>query len=265
VAITIMSREDAGLDPVVYTSGGNPRPPLDPNLEIMTGHYTGVEVVYGTRDTASVLRQINDGAKPNEYNYVVDQAGVIWEFAGDYRAAHSLYNNDIAIGVLMLLGIGEAPSDALVLAFRQLRYMLIQRGRLTPTCRTLKHSEMVLVNPNTTRTACPGVAVAPRWTELVAPWAPPPPPPLPPEVSDVQELITCAGSTFASNFPFVTVIPDGSTLKAITDAYPGIATRAVAKAAFHAFVLVGRRPGGTWADADFNHVLRTYAPPPPPA
>lgn len=104
-----------------------------------------------------------------------------------------------------------------------------------------------------------------RWdlASPVLPW-PPPAPPLPPEVSDVQELFTCNGSTFAACFPFVAVVPDGTTLTAIKKDFPGVPTRAVSKPSFKAFILVGRRPGGTWTDADFNTVFRQPDPPPPP-
>src|SRR4051812_16341994 len=107
---TIKTRVEAGLHPLVLSSSGNLRPPLAPLLDEFTGHYTGSNVVYAGRDTAAVMRQLNiqfAATKPNEYNWVVDQQGMIWEFAGDRMAAHSLGNNEVAIGCLILVGIGE--------------------------------------------------------------------------------------------------------------------------------------------------------------
>lgn len=100
-----------------------------------------------------------------------------------------------------------------------------------------------------------------RWNLASPPlaWQPPVQPPLPPEVTLVQELLTCNGSTFASSFPFVAIVPDGTTLTAIHNDFPDVKTRAVTKASFKAMILVGRRPGGTWLDTDFNAVFRTAA------
>lgn len=191
---TINTRLDAGLTPTVYNSSGSPRPLLAPMLTELTGHYTGAKIQYAGTDTAAVLRALNiifADIKPNEYNWVVDQQGAIWEYAGDYMAAHSLGNNDVAIGVLILCGIGERPTDACVLAFRQLRYDLILRRRLAPSVRTIKHRDM-----GTTATQCPGYAVEGRWTEFLVPWSPPvilPPPPIePPALEEDDMKWTCA-------------------------------------------------------------------------
>lgn len=171
---TVMSRTDAGLYPVVLSSSGTPRPMLAPGLKVLTGHYTGANVRYAGKDTAAVLRNLNlvfATTKPNEYNYCVDQQGVIWEYAGDYMAAHSLGNNATAIGCLILVGIGERPTDGCVLAFRQLRYDLIRRGRLAADAQTIEHRYM-----GTTVTQCPGYAVEARpWSDFLVPWTPGPP------------------------------------------------------------------------------------------
>lgn len=178
----VYTRTDAGLAPVVRSSDGSPRPLLDPLLNVLTIHYTGASTTYAGKDTAAVLRLLNvifGESKPNEYNWVVDQQGAIWEYAGDYQAAHSLGNNSTAIGCLVLVGVGERPTDACVNAIRFLRYTLQLRARLTTPCQTIPHKDM-----GTTPTACPGAAVLARWPEIATAWWPPPPPP-PPEEDDM--------------------------------------------------------------------------------
>jgi hypothetical protein len=153
----------------------------------MTIHYTGSSPNYGDPgDSMSEIQGIQRYAvsakKPWEYNYVVDTAGVIWEYAGGYRAAHSLNNNDTAVGVLMLLGVADNPTDAMISSTRYLRHFLQGIGLLSKTCATKKHAEM-----GTTPTICPGVRVSARWSEYLVPWTPtptpvPPTPPGPPGI-----------------------------------------------------------------------------------
>lgn len=150
----------------------------------MTIHYTGSSANMGDPgDSKKEIQGIQNYAvsakKPWEYNYIVDTEGVVWEYAGGYRAAHSAGNNDTAVGVLMLLGVADNPTDALISSTRWLRSFLQGIGLLAKNCQTKKHSEM-----GTTPTICPGVRVSARWSEFLVPWSEPKPPkpPMPPGI-----------------------------------------------------------------------------------
>lgn len=169
-------RAVAGL-PTPHNSDGSPRPMLAPNLSVMTVHYTGTLHQYAGDDTGALMRLLNTiyaDVKPFEYNWVVDQQGAIWEYAGDYQAAHSAGENSTAIGVLSLVGVGEIPTDGLIVGLQYLRANLILRGRLTAACRTVPHHDM----PGAA-TACPGALIDVRFGDILKPFEfdPPPPPP----------------------------------------------------------------------------------------
>jgi hypothetical protein len=156
---------------------GSPRPLLAPNRPILTCHYVGSGTFTDTGDSPSEIRAIHaysvSPAKrtPWEYSWVVDSDGEIWTYAGEYVAAHSAGNNTTAIGVLLLAGLNDAPTDAMVLGFRQLRWWLLGKGLLAMDHQVLPHRQMPGAN-----TACPGNATLARWGELAEPWHPVIPP-----------------------------------------------------------------------------------------
>jgi hypothetical protein len=178
-------------------SNGTPRPKLDPLRPYYTIHYTGGGLWLDPDDTADELRSIQEYASsaskgtPWEYNYVVDGQGCVWEYAGDYRAAHSAGENDIAIGVLLLLGFKgkypdveywEEPTAAMIQAVQELRYTLVDRKMLAGAHQMLQHRQM----PGAA-TVCPGTAVVGAWGLLTTPWTPPRPDPIPPTPPDTGD------------------------------------------------------------------------------
>jgi len=109
--------------------------------------------------------------------------GEIWEYAGDYLAAHSEGENAIAYGVQFVNGQDDLATDAQVEAFRWLRDVHLKgRARVTVDCATTPHKQM----PGAV-TACPGErAVMPRLDDLRKPYAPPAPP-VPDEIDDEED------------------------------------------------------------------------------
>ncbi len=123
-------------------------------------HYTGVNRRYyglSQADVAKIIRQINLW-KPNEYNYVIDWAGRVYEFAGERRAAHAAGFNDTGYGVLFLNGVGEPLTDAQLYSFHFLFGMLRIGGRVQQNPMVVGHQEIAA-------TACPG-AVYDRIAQL---------------------------------------------------------------------------------------------------
>ncbi len=191
-------RADSGLAEPPHNNNGTPRPIMADDRPILAIHYTGVNVQYGDPgDTAAELRNLQNVAlnlgKSFEYNYLIDQAGEVWEYAGDYRAAHSTGNNDLAIGVLIWNGVAEPVTDAQVLAVRWLRWYLQERHRLAADARTLPHKEL----PNAA-TACPGTLVMARWGEFLVPYIPPQPEP--PVVDSGSVITIWKGTDCAAEF-----------------------------------------------------------------
>jgi hypothetical protein len=195
---TLISRDVVWPGQLPTNTNGTPRPKLAANRPILTIHYTGSPPNYGDfGDTIAELRGIQawaqNAGKPWEYNFVVDTEGVAWTYAGEYRAAHSAGNNDIAVGVLLLLGVTDPPTGQMIATVRWLRHHLQNVDLLASPCQTKKHKDM-----GTTPTSCPGPLVEARWSEFLVPWIEPPsPPPTPPE-DDMA-------------FTFVAVRPDGGT------------------------------------------------------
>lgn len=183
-------------------SNGTPRPHLAPNRPWYTIHYTGGGLWLDPDDTIDELRSIQNYAqsagKPWEYNWVIDGQGAVWEYAGDYQAAHSGGENDQAIGVLLLVGFKgtypnaveywEQPTTAMIDAVRELRDWLCSRSMLAPTHTMEPHQDM----PGAA-TACPGPAVLAAWPLLTQPWAPPAP--TPPSEDPVLYLATLSDGT----------------------------------------------------------------------
>jgi hypothetical protein len=167
-------------------TNGTPRPLLAANRPWYTIHYTGGGIWLDPDDTIDELRSIQNYAqsagKPWEYNWVIDGQGAVWEYAGNYQAAHSGGENDKAIGVLLLVGFKgtypndidywEQPPTVMINAVRELRALLVDHAMLAGNHTMLPHQGM----PGAA-TACPGSAVLAAWPLLTAPWTPPTPPP----------------------------------------------------------------------------------------
>jgi hypothetical protein len=173
------------------SSTGAPRPLLAPDRPYLTIHYTGGGLWLDPDDSPTELKAIQAYAtaagKPWEYNYVVDGQGIVFEYAGTYRAAHYHQGNELAIGVLLLVGLAhvsppsgfEEPTEPMIAAVRDLRAWLLSTGALAPDHAMLQHRQM----PGAA-TICPGQAVIDRWTAFTAPVPPPPDPPAPPDQED---------------------------------------------------------------------------------
>lgn len=175
----IVKRTEIGLDPVVRSSNGSPRPAIS-KCRWLTVHYTGVNVKYGdVGDTPAEIRALENYAqsagKPNEYNYVIgqDDDDLVYEYAGAFRAAHSEGENGMAVGVLMFNGIREAPTAKQIDKLRWLRdAVLVPMQVLQPSPITIQHNQM----PGAS-TSCPGPLIIARWGEFLQPWFQPVPPP----------------------------------------------------------------------------------------
>jgi hypothetical protein len=145
---------------------------MKPHAPYLTIHYTGGGLWLDPDDTPDELRSIQNYAqsasKPWEYNYVIDGQGIVWEYAGTYQAAHSGGENEIAIGVLLLVGLSgsyfEVPTPQMIEATRELRAWLVAMGHLAQNHQMLQHNQM----PGAA-TACPGQEVINRWDQFTAP------------------------------------------------------------------------------------------------
>jgi hypothetical protein len=178
----LVPRTEIGLDPVVRSSGGSPRPPVITPALYVTHHYTGVNVRYGDiGDTAAEIRAIEDYAqrvgKPNEYNYVnhQDPDNKIFEYAGGFRAAHSSGENSISFGVLHLIGTQEKLNLIMVDKMKWLNDVFRYFGMINFATQQRGHQQM----PGAA-TACPGTDVMWWLPEFGKSHTPPPPQPLPP-------------------------------------------------------------------------------------
>ena len=166
----IVPRTEIGLPAVVRSSNGRPRPPLhlEPTITI---HYTGVSSRdYAQADVAAEVRRIQEvfsSTKPFEYNYVIGQTNddLIYEFAGNYQAAHSAGENSSSFGVLFLNAVREPFNCVQINKYRWLRDVLIWTQNLTPNPDQLPHKKMPGAN-----TACPGTLGMRAMPELVKPF-----------------------------------------------------------------------------------------------
>lgn len=164
----IVPRSEIGLDPIVRSSNGQPRPPMSRPAAGITVHYTGIpQSQVEMFDAAQVLkteRHASHAGKPNEYNYMIgdDVDDLIYEVAGPFRAAHSAGENGSWIGVQFMLGVGTVPTDRMVAKFRWLRRHLTTVGALGRTHLVKPHRAM----PGAA-TICPGDAVLSRWGDLL--------------------------------------------------------------------------------------------------
>lgn len=183
----IVPRGDIGLDPVVRSSTGAPRPKL--GLEPwITLHQPGTDVRYADRgDTAAEILAIESSVAkrkmPNMYNYVIhqDPDDLVHEYAGPHQGAHSGGENSQAVGVLFLNGNSERVTPLQIEKFRWLVWVLQVFTVVSKNVTILGHDDM----PGAS-TACPW-NVIPRselW-RLRLPWEPAPPPPPPPPPAPV--------------------------------------------------------------------------------
>lgn len=203
----IVPRTEYGLPADVTSSDGSYRPYLSNPVGVVW-HYTGVNVAYRDRDVAASIRRIQAvfaSTKPFEYNYVIGQAddGLVYEFAGEFRAAHSAGENDTHYGVLFLNGVGEPLTDAQIVKAR----WLLERLRLPTSPDVSPHREM----PGAA-TACPGDLIVSRLGEItaVSPPSPPLPPPPPPPSPDEVDMIRIAFAQ--SNKPTTEMVWTGTEL-----------------------------------------------------
>lgn len=177
------------------SNSGATRPRLARPVPTITVHYTGAPIRARTRtDDATTymrrLQQIASGdGKSFEYNYVIPPrtdpaAAVVWEYAGDYQAAHSAGENAVSVGVLFALGVDNHPSypsfdrnrptvwelltPGMVDAYRWLCEHLINQGVVRSAVAQTPHRNM----PGAA-TACPGNSILQQWADLTAPNPPP--------------------------------------------------------------------------------------------
>jgi hypothetical protein len=207
--VVYRDRTYAGL-PIPHSNDGtSPRPLLAPYRTQLTAHYPGSPLGRSYAEMAgdvkkktyvhAVQRSALANGKSFEYNYFVFMDGEVWEYAGDFLAAHSAGENADAYGVQFVNGQDDLCTDAQVTAYQWLRDIhLKSRQRVTMTAATIPHREM----PGAA-TACPGPrAVMPRLADLRKPYLPvQPPPPEPEPVEDDDDMLT-----------FIAQIPDGRFL-----------------------------------------------------
>ena len=173
-------------------NAGGARPRLARPVPTITRHYTGAPPDAKVRfweasDWMTWFQGVAVNAgKSFEYNYVIpprtDGIAQVWEYAGDYRAAHSEGENAISVGVLFAIGVTNHPTFAnynpakptvweqiippMIDAYRWLRDIHLKRaGIVAPNVAQVEHRNM----PGAA-TACPGDAVIAANTQLSQPW-----------------------------------------------------------------------------------------------
>lgn len=172
--MVIVPRETVWPGQVPHNTTGSVRPLLAPLRPLLAIHYTGGGLWLDPDDTPAELRSIQSYAaaagKPWEYNYVIDGQGVVWEYAGRYRAAHAGEpNNSNAYAILLLVGLAdtahltgfETVTEAMIVAVRRLRQWLVDVGALAAGHEMLQDRQL----PGR-RTICPGPEVVARWDDL---------------------------------------------------------------------------------------------------
>ena len=177
--IIFADREQSGLPKPHNNDGTTPRPLLNSWLEIITAHYPGSPV--GTTFRAmdgdvkkktyiqAVQRNAVEEKKSFEYNFFIFMDGEIWEYAGDYLAAHSAGENAESYGVQFVNGQDDLCTDRQVRSYQWLRDVyLARRNRIIASAVTTPHRQM----PGAA-TQCPGDrAIMPRLEELRQPYNP---------------------------------------------------------------------------------------------
>lgn len=167
----LVPRTEIGLPATVRSSSGRPRPLVAAPARFLTVHYTGVPRSYRDADTPEQIRHIQRifaDTKPWEYNWVIGQENDnrVFEYAGEFRAAHSAGENGFAHGVLFLNGISDPLTDLQVRKFRWLRdRVLFPNGWVGVWTEQRGHRDMP-----SAATACPGDLIRARWDELLKPF-----------------------------------------------------------------------------------------------
>ena len=167
-----ISRETTFPGQMPSNNDGSRRSKMQSNRPYYTIHYTGAPSNFADfNDSISELRGIQAYAvspqkrTPWEYNYAVDTQGNLLEYAGEYQAAHSGGENEEAYGVILLLGMNDYPTEAMVDTVRQLRSRLLGQGALASSHQMLQHNQM----PGA-ETSCPGKNVIAVWDEFIVPF-----------------------------------------------------------------------------------------------
>lgn len=178
-----------GLPAPHNNNGTTLRPLLAPLRPTITCHYPGAPVGRSYAGDAmqgdvkkktylhNMQRYAQGAGKSFEYNYLLFMDGEVWEYAGDYLAAHSAGDNAESYGCQFVNGQDDPCSGEQIYSFRWLRDIhLKSRKRLALTCATTPHCEM----PGAS-TSCPGPrAIMPYMAQLRLPHNPGnPPPPVP--------------------------------------------------------------------------------------
>lgn len=141
MTLTIVPRAAIGLPEPPST-----RPKLRRGIGELLVHYTGVNGYKA--DPLADLRYAKsvayfglnrDPAIPYEYSYLIGPGGGVFEQAGDYRPAHCLNWNTDSYGVLFMLGIGVAPTAAMIASFHALVAHLVATGQLAKDFRRYPH------------------------------------------------------------------------------------------------------------------------------
>lgn len=204
--VVYRDRAYSGLPAPHNNNGTTLRPFLAPLRPTITCHYPGAPVGKSYAGDAMLgdvkkkiylhnMQKYAQGAgKSFEYNYLIFMDGEVWEYAGDFLAAHSAGDNAEAYGVQFVNGQDDTCTGEQIYAFRWLRDIhLKSRQRLALSCATTPHREM----PGA-QTACPGDrAIMPYIGQLRLPHnpSPPPPPPVPGKGDPVQFVIKAPNSS----------------------------------------------------------------------
>ena len=160
-----LANPSAGKPPAWKSDGVTKRPVLALGLLLLIVHYTGAPRRYVGGNVRNDLRSLFMGVftgvtvpepKGDEYNFVIGWDGSIWEWAGLSQAAHCSGKNPTSIGVLFLLGEGEAPTLEMAAALLWLRQHLVAVGSLAPLHAVDQHGQHF-------NTGCPGVEIKKRW------------------------------------------------------------------------------------------------------
>lgn len=220
-ATTITTRAQGGIVPAVPGDRSQVARPARWLLVHHTGPSGWPAPGFTDREHMQRLQSYSSSAgKTWEYNYVITYpTGVIWEQAGDYRAAHCQGANDWSFGVQINQAADAGhPPQTIVDSFRWLRAHLVATGRLTPDHQCVPHYRL-----RATQCSGPDLAEMPHgsWNsptgegalgnvipELLAPWVILPFPPGD-DVTEAEALLV-AGRAWGD----VTAVPTAATVTA---------------------------------------------------
>lgn len=245
----------------VNNDGVTPRSKLPkPVAGGLAVHYTGAPIrARNSTDRAEVYMSWMQASafaqkKSFEYNDICpprsDGTSQIWEYAGEYMAAHAgSINNMSWYAIQVAIGVSNHPSyasfdptkptvwepltDAMVNAIRWRRHNLVESGILAPNHEMRPHRALP-----TAQTICPGNAVLARWNDLLVPWSPTPQPP-----EDDMEYVTL------TELPAALYLRTDNSIRWISpDVWTAIGnpipTRVLSAAEAKALILVGPSPDG---------------------